>query len=152
MEDRRKLSGGVLDAYYTIEAAFLIPMLLAVTFFLFYMGIFQYNRCIAEQGVKHILVLASNNEAEDAEISTRVSKLYEFPFLSCRKLEIRRDGKSIDAFFTGGIHNFLSDVGINTKADYFQINLNHSIKMFQPVSFIRDIRKVEKYVKNGFCE
>jgi len=152
MLHKRSILRKELDAYYTVEASFLVPIVLAVTFFLFYMGLFQYNRCIAEQSIEQLLLLASGNEVEEIEVSKRIEKLYDFPFLSCHKLEIKLEEKDVSAYFTGGIKNYLSNFGMHTKADYFSITLQHSAKLFRPVDFIRTIRKVERYVENGFCE
>ena len=56
-----------LEGFYTVEAALLMPMFFLVFFFLFYMGIYQYDRCVTEQAVKQVLIRASNKEADEVD-------------------------------------------------------------------------------------
>lgn len=39
------------DAYFTIEAALIIPLVLGIFVFLIYIMIFQYDRCLIEQDI-----------------------------------------------------------------------------------------------------
>ena len=53
-----------LDAYFTVEAALIIPLVMATIVFLMYMMFYQYNRCLMEQDLGCLLVKGSANEVQ----------------------------------------------------------------------------------------
>lgn len=59
--------GSWFDAYFTVEAALVIPLVMAAIVFLMYMMFYQYNRCLMEQDLGILLVKGSANESERAE-------------------------------------------------------------------------------------
>ena len=62
-----------LHGYMTVEAALLMPMVLFSLFFIIFAGFFQYDRCIAEQDGKMIVVRASDmREKDEAKVIRKV--------------------------------------------------------------------------------
>lgn len=47
--DRLQLHDGTFSAYMTLEATFVLLLTFAVILFLFYAGIYQYDRCVIKQ-------------------------------------------------------------------------------------------------------
>lgn len=56
-----------IDAYFTVEAALIIPLVMAVIIFLMYMMFYQYNRCLMEQDLGVLLIKGSVWEVESAK-------------------------------------------------------------------------------------
>ncbi|MBD5461002.1 MAG: pilus assembly protein [Lachnospiraceae bacterium] len=66
-----------MKGYFTLEAALLMPMVFAVYFFLFYMGFYQYDRCLAEQDLRLALLRGSRSmRAVGAEMLAETYEIY----------------------------------------------------------------------------
>lgn len=48
-----------MKGYFTVEAAMLFPVILLTYFFLFYIGFYQYDRCLTEQDMRLSLLRGS---------------------------------------------------------------------------------------------
>lgn len=67
-----------MKGYFTLEAAFLMPMVFAVYFFLFYIGFYQYDRCLAEQDLRLALLRGSRSaRAAGSEMLAETYEVYE---------------------------------------------------------------------------
>ena len=69
------------NAYLTVEAALVFPMVLGAVLFVVYMLLFQYDRCLFEQDLGAIalygsLVRDSDTMGVKEKIQERVGKLY----------------------------------------------------------------------------
>ena len=53
------------NAYFTVEAAMVLPMVMGVLVFLVYLLLFQYDRCLMEQDMGRIALWGSGFEAVD---------------------------------------------------------------------------------------
>lgn len=53
------------EGYLTVEAALVLPMLMAVILFIIYMLLFQYDRCLLEQDLGALALWGSSVEEED---------------------------------------------------------------------------------------
>ncbi|MBE5851531.1 MAG: hypothetical protein E7299_01030 [Lachnospiraceae bacterium] len=141
-----------IQGFYTVEAAMLMPMLLLLFFFLFYIGIYQYDRCVTEQAVKQVLIRASNKEADETELELFLLERCHQPFLAYISADIVREANEAKASFVGGIRTLLGDFGEGILPAFWLVYTEHSVDIYKPVEFIRDVRRVEEYVRNGFCE
>ena len=62
-----------LSGYMTVEAALLMPMVWFSLFFVMFAGFFLYDRCIAEQDSKIIVMRASEErETDEAKVIRKV--------------------------------------------------------------------------------
>lgn len=67
-----------MKGYFTLEAALLMPMVFAVYCFLFYIGFYQYDRCLAEQDLRLALLRGSKTgQADGAERLAETYAIYE---------------------------------------------------------------------------
>lgn len=56
-QKRKKMTGGMAEAFFTVEAAILYPMVLTVIVLMIYLLFFQYDRCLLDQDVGKAAVL-----------------------------------------------------------------------------------------------
>ena len=152
IEEVVKKIKNISDAYYTVEAALLAPMLLFIIFFLMYAGIFQYDRCAIEQNTKQILLRASNEKIEESELYMQLLQECKLPFLTCISVDLKIGEKEAVINFLGGLQTILGSLGESFGFDFWLIESRHTTELYKPVKFIRNIRRVESYVANGFCE
>ena len=141
-----------LEGFYTVEAALLMPMFFLIFFFLFYMGIYQYDRCVTEQAVKQVLIRASNKEADEVELEMFLLERCYQPFLKYISVDLVMEKNEVRASFVGGIRTLLGDFSEGSLPVFWLINTEHRVEAYRPVKFIRDVRKVEGYVRDGFCK
>ncbi len=137
-----------LNAYFTVEAALVFPIVLGVILFTIYLLFFQYDRCLLEQGagvlamrgctlqitngeelVRELLNQSREEDRgcitwsmEDAEISLKQN---------C--VTIKRSGELRFPFY-----GFLSG-RVDSVWKCSTVRESHRIK---PVNFIRDLRKI----------
>jgi len=69
------------NAYFTVEAALVLPVVMCTMLFVIYMLLFQYNRCLMEQDLGAVAMWGSREEAGDTaaleeKIRERLGKLY----------------------------------------------------------------------------
>lgn len=65
-----------LNAYFTIEAALVIPIVLAGILFVMYIWFFQYDRCLMDIDINAIGLRASNANAENNDERMFLLKKY----------------------------------------------------------------------------
>jgi len=64
------------NAYFTVEAALVLPVVIGAILFVIYMMLFQYDRCLLEQDIGGIALWGSIVEASDtAELEQKVRQL-----------------------------------------------------------------------------
>lgn len=64
----KKCYGGEAGAYFTVEAALVLPVVLSVLLFVIYAMFFQYNRCVAEQDLGVLALRGAVSRTEDKEL------------------------------------------------------------------------------------
>lgn len=77
------------NAYFTVEAALVLPIVIATLLFVIYMMLFQYDRCLLEQDLGAIALWGSLADAPDAETleqktQARLSQLYRDKYVAWR--------------------------------------------------------------------
>ena len=117
-----------LEGFYTVEAALLMPMFFLVFFFLFYMGIYQYDRCVTEQAVKQVLIRASNKEADEVELEMFLLERCYQPFLKYISVDMVMETNEVAASFVGGIRTLLGDFSEGSLPVFWLINKFYHLK------------------------
>ena len=56
-----------IEGYFTVEAAMVLPIVIAVILMIIYMWFFQYNRCLMEQDTAILALRGSILQAEEKE-------------------------------------------------------------------------------------
>ena len=132
------------NAYFTVEAALLLPVVIGAMLFVIYTMLFQYDRCLLEQDIGAIALWGSLVEASDtAELEqkaqTRMSELYREKYVAWRITELNAslnrnrfcmEGAGQLTFPVPGWNFWNADNVWGTKAGYGYSRLS-------PVTFIR---------------
>ena len=145
-----------MKAYFTVEAACVLPMVLGVYVFLIYGMFYQYDRCLLEQDVA-LLVLEEEWSAAvgtEAEISSRHGT-EEYPAFILKGDGLVKERSRIKAWVEGMINIPLGRFGIGNGNDKWELEAAFTCTEVRPAEWIRLSRKIMEEIGNvadGVCE
>lgn len=144
-----------LHGYMTVEAALLMPVVWFVLFFLIFAGFFQYDRCIAEQDSKLIVLRASGmREKDEAAVIQAVMEKGELAgkkkllFSNDVQRELRMTNDKAAMKISGKVNTILNRLISETAFHIFSFEAEYEAKKYDPVQVIRVCRRIEKYAGN----
>ena len=75
------------NAYFTVEAALVLPLVISILIFVIYMLFYQYDRCLLEQDMGALALWGSLEEAADAasfeeKVRNRIAQLYREKYMA----------------------------------------------------------------------
>lgn len=137
-----------VKAYFTVEAAMVFPIVLAVQVLLIYLLFFQYNRCLMEQDAGVLSVRSSTLGEEDdwmllERMQGEAEKLYQEKYIGWEfhsptlevkrnRIRIRQEGQQIFHFA-----NTEWQVGNGWSTD-----IAYDTQRISPMTFVRSWRKI----------
>lgn len=138
-----------LHGYMTVEAALLMPMVWLSMFFLIFAGFFQYDRCVAEQDSKIMVLRASEMRGKDeasvirtvmdkGELAGRKKLLFSENVQ--READITKDKAKIK--ISGKVNTILSFLVKGTKHSAFYYEAEYEAKKYDPVQVVRICRRI----------
>lgn len=144
-----------LDGYMTVEAALLMPMVWFSLFFVMFAGFFLYDRCIAEQDGKIIVMRASEErETDEAKVIRKVMEKGDLAgkkkllFSNGVQKELHVSDKKAEIKISGGVNTVLNSLVKEGGLGVFVYSSEYEAEKNDPVGFIRKCRRVEKYAGN----
>lgn len=137
------------NAYFTVEAALVLPLVMGALLLIIFLFIFQYDRCLMEQDIGLLVLYAGTLEAEDTEeasmlLNRRISEIYWDKYvaweteklqITVEKNEVKVEGEGKLTFPVPGWNFFNDDNVWRTQAA-------RSAVRFSPVDFIRVYRRI----------
>lgn len=143
-----------VNGYMTLEAAMLMPLVWFVLFFAVFMGFFLYDRCIAEQDCKIILLQTSNMEEKDEaeiirKIKERVNLADKKKLLFSNSVEQQfhvTDQKAVIKI-KGTVPTVLNGLLKDGRFSFFSYASEYETDRYDPVKFIRNCRRLKKYAE-----
>lgn len=144
-----------LHGYMTLEAALLMPIVWFSFFFIIFAGFFQYDRCVAEQDSKMMLLRASEMRGKDdaavirtvmekGELAGRKKLLFSEGVQ--KKLQVTHDKVTVRV--SGNVNTILKNLNKEGELNIFSYAAEYETKKYDPVRFIRTCRRVENYGTN----
>lgn len=141
-----------LHGYMTVEAALIMPIVWFAVFFLIFAGFFQYDRCVAQQDCKMMVMRASDMREEDE--ATVLRKIVEKGELADRKKllfsgsvqkDFRMSKNNVRMRIEGKVNTVLNRLIKETDLKVFAYASEYETEKYDPVRFIRICRRIEKY-------
>ncbi len=149
MEEKKKLNG-----YMTVEAAMIMPVVWFVIFFVLFLGFFLYDRCIAEQDCKIILLQTSNmEEKNEAEIMRKIRERVNLAdkkkllFTNSIEKELNVNDKKTEIKIKGVVPTVLHSLLKDEKYSIFTYSAEYETDRYDPVHYIRSCRRLWKYAE-----
>lgn len=143
------------NGYMTVEAALLIPMVWFSLFFVIFTGFFLYDRCIAEQDSKIIVMRASQErETDEAKVIRKVMEKGElagrkkllFSNAVQKELQVSEDKAKIK--ISGRVNTILDSLVKEGFLSAFTYAAEYEAEKNDPVQLIRTCRRIEKYARD----
>ena len=139
----------------TLEAALMMPMVWFCIFFVIYAGFFQYDRCIAEQDGRIIVLRATELRGKDeGEVIRTVIDKGELAgnkkllFSRGVRKEFHLTEDKAKMKISGGVNTVLDNFMKAEELAVFSYTAEYETKKYDPVGFVRTCRRIEEYGKN----
>ena len=136
-----------MDAYLTVEAAMVLPIVVGVVVFVIYLLFFQYDRCLMEQNTGMLALRACTMPVKDNEERMRMlmedtSKADErYLVWTLEDAVMKFKGNQIQIERSGMLRcPFQGLLGLD-NADW-KSHISYENYRIEPVEFIRNCRKV----------
>lgn len=137
-----------IDAYFTVEAAMVLPMVLFTIVLIIYLLFFQYNRCLMEQDMGILALRGAALQAEDNEdrmrqLQEQAAGLYSEKYIAWDggEIALRIEKGKIYAERSGQI-KFPFRGGSFKENQVWTMKAAFENRIISPVSFIRSYRKI----------
>lgn len=143
-----------LDAYMTVEAALLFPIVMGSILFVVYMMMFQYDRCLLEQDTGAIALWGSLAEAADKaeleyKIQKRMSEIYRDKYVvwKFQALDASLDKNRFTVNSAGQLSFPFTGLNYWGSGNTWSVQVKYGYDRLEPVAFIRICHKAKKAVK-----
>lgn len=141
-----------LKGYMTVEAALLMPMVWFSMFFMIFAGFFLYDRCIAEQDCKIIVMRVSEErESDEARVIRKVMEKGDLAgkkkllFSRAVEKEFYISDDKAKMRISGRVNTILNRLVKEENLGVFAYSAEYETERNNPVGFIRMYRRMEKY-------
>lgn len=138
-----------MPAYFTVEAAMIMTMVLNVLMILIYIMFFQYNRCLLEQDMGALALKGCTVQAESKEELLQTLKQYESQLYLEKyivwehgevSLELKQDSIKVEQ--TGNLIFPFAWEGVFDMESQWDTKAVYENKRISPVTFIRNYAKL----------
>lgn len=136
------------EAYFTVEAAMVLPMVLMTIVLIIYLLFFQYDRCLMEQdmgilALRGATLQANDNEDRMRQLKEQAAGLYSEKYIAWDggEIALRLEKGKIYAERSGQI-SFPFRGGILKGNQDWTMTAAYENRIISPVSFIRSYRKI----------
>ena len=144
------------NAYFTVEAALVVPIAMSTMLFVIYMLLFQYNRCLLEQDLGAMVIWGSNAEVSDMglfeeKIKERINNMYRDKYVAWEITALNATLQNSNFSVEGGGQLTFPLAGWNfwSTDNIWETKANYSCRRTSPITFIRLCRKIHSRVVKG---
>lgn len=138
------------NAYFTVEAAMVLPIVLGVIVLLIYLVLFQYNRCLMEQdmgalALKGCMSCEEDKEALLRELKGYADELYQEKYIAWEQddVKIELSGNEVEVSQKGLLKfPFAGWVGGNISSGW-DAGITYTNQKVNPVDYLRAYRKLK---------
>lgn len=142
------------NAYLTVEAALVLPMLMGMIFFIIYMLLFQYDRCLMEQDLGAMALWGSSVEESDTKTldemaRERMAALYRDKYRAWRFMDLQLLLKEnrFTAKGSGQLAFPVSGLNFWSSSNIWSTEVLYEYRRLSPVTFIRLCRGLMNLVQ-----
>ena len=138
------------NAYFTVEAAMVFPVVMACILFVVYMMLYQYDRCMLEQDLGAAALWGSRVEASGGEsleelIQGRMNEINreKYAAWSLTALDAALDKNNFSVTGAGQIRFPLPGWNFWSSGNVWSAEADYRFGRLSPVTFVRLCRKVK---------
>ena len=140
-----------VEAYLTVEAALVLPVVMGVILLVIYLLFFQYDRCLMEQEAGTLSVRGCALQIEDGEelvrqLSFQFSKS-DKAYLAWDKKDarIRLQKNQVKVECSGGLKFPFQGFALWSGDNIWESSVVYESHRIKPVDFIRNCRKITEF-------
>lgn len=144
------------NAYFTVEAALIVPVVMSTMFLVIYLLLFQYNRCLLEQDLGAMAIWGSETEVSDEEIfeekiRERIGEIYRDKYVAWEITTLNVTLQNNNFLVEGGGQLTFPFAGWNfwSTNNIWETKIDYSCRRTSPVTFIRLCRRIHSRVEKG---
>ena len=126
-----------MKAYFTVEAACILPMILGVFAFVIYAMLFQYDRCLLEQDAFLLL------------LGRRVEEHCDYPAMELDYFELKEGNGSVYVNVGGNLKVPFQNVIGNDRERSWRVELSSQYPEIDPTKWIRLCKEVLEETENA---
>lgn len=137
------------NAFFTVEAAMVVPLVLSAILAAVSLFIFQYDRCLMEQDMgaqilKAASVMARTNEELTEKIQAQTAGLYRNKYVAWDiiMLDVKIKKGVIEASGEGNFRFPMPDWNLWNRENNWSVRAEYKARRISPITFIRNCRKI----------
>lgn len=153
VDKRSKGEPKLCKAYFTVEAAIIVPIVMSVLVYVIFMSLFQYNRCLLEQDIGMLILYAvESDEQEGTELKNNLEQklkdLYWDKYFSWKQeeLQVSVKGEKVEIYGMGELQFPFMDwnlAHLNTK---WSAQAKREGYRLNPTEYIRLINRLKREI------
>ncbi|MCM1194281.1 MAG: hypothetical protein NC389_17895 [Acetatifactor muris] len=148
--------GGPENAYFTVEAALVFPVVMGTVLFVIFMLLFQYDRCLLEQDLGAAALWGSSQEVSDVTVleemvNERMAGIYRGKYAAWEITEWKASlEKNLFSVQGGGRVTFpVPEWNFWSVENIWAAEAHYSCRRLSPVTFIRLCRGLVRFLDEG---
>lgn len=146
------------NAYFTVEAALILPLVMGAMIMGLYLFCYQYDRCLMEQDVGSLLIYSCALATENADSTEEIKESIEFRAgeLNHKKyaawkltsLDIKIEKNHISLTGQGQLTFPVPGWNLWNKDNVWEARVSYGSSRLSPVFYIRQYRKLHGLVQS----
>lgn len=142
------------NAYFVVEAALVLPMVMSAMMIGIYLFCYQYDRCLLEQDIGSLMIwsnaVATENAGESEEIKeclqARASdiNLEKYAAWEMTAVEIKLEKNDISVIGRGELAFPIADWNRWNNDNLWEAEVQYKCDRLSPVFYIRQYRKLQR--------
>lgn len=144
------------NAYFTVEAALVLPISMGAFLLIIFLFVFQYDRCLLEQDVGLLTLYAATLEAQDETeavmlIRSRASELSREKYVAWETerlwITVEKGGVRIEG--EGKLTFPLPEWNLFNKDNVWSAKISRGSTRVAPTDFIRIYRRIQEEIRDA---
>ena len=144
------------NAYFTVEAAIIFPLVTGALILMVFLFVFQYDRCLLEQDVSLLTLYAATLEADNAQdaaelIRRRAAELSKEKYIAWEPDELQITLKESGVRISGAGRLTFPLPGWNffNGENEWKVNVLRESAQLSPADFIRIYRRIQEEITDA---
>lgn len=146
------------NAYFTVEAALVLPMVMSAMLVGIYLFCYQYDRCLMEQDMGSLLLWSNAMTAEKAgeteemeeSLRQRAARINRSKYASWKStaIDIRLEKNKLSITGRGELAFPVQGWNLWNKDNLWEVQVNYESSRLSPAFYIRQYRKLHGMLQN----
>lgn len=147
------------EAYFTVEATLVLPLVMSAILLDIYLFCFQYDRCLMEQDMGSLILWCSEIRLENADtakeleekIQNRTSNIYRDKYVAWEltTVDVQLEKNRISIVGRGQLTFPVPGWNLWNDINLWKDEVTYESRSISPVFYIRQLRKLDDMLHRG---